>query len=153
GDGLLVVRPVPGLDAGTRADPLVGGVDLLQDHLVGDHPDGAVAADAEDARVGSALRCLDLRHAHGSPDQALCSAMSSRAASRSSGVFRASVVTPGSARLARPVRVPPGHTSISVVVPSFSKVSMHRSQRTGLATWPTRRWSTSAPVSTACPSL
>ena len=44
-----------------------------------------------------------------------CSAISARAASRSSGVFRASVCTPGSARLARPVSVPPGHTSMSAV--------------------------------------
>ena len=47
-----------------------------------------------------------------------CSAMSARAASRSAGVFSARVFTPGIARLARPVRVPPGHSSISAVAPS-----------------------------------
>ncbi len=69
------------------------------------------------------------------------------------GVFSASVFTPGSARLASPVSVPPGHTSRSAVTPSSLKVSMHRSQRTGLATWPTSRSTTSAPLCTARPSL
>lgn len=49
--------------------------------------------------------------------------------------------------------MPPGHTSMIAVAPSSLKVSMHRSQRTGLATWPTSRSSTSAPVATVCPSL
>lgn len=69
------------------------------------------------------------------------------------GVFSARVFTPGSARLASPVRVPPGQTSISAVAPSSWKVSMHRSQRTGFATWPTSRCTTSAPVVTTLPSL
>ena len=41
----------------------------------------------------------------------------SRAASRSSGVFSATLSTPGSARLARPARVPAGGSSIRPVTP------------------------------------
>ena len=40
------------LDAGALLDPLVGGVDVAADLLVGDHALGAVAADAVDAGVG-----------------------------------------------------------------------------------------------------
>ena len=44
-----------------------------------------------------------------------------------------------SARLAMPVRVPAGGISRMPVTPRSSIVSMHRSQRTGLAIWPTSR--------------
>ena len=42
-------------------------------------------------------------------------------------------------RLARPASVPAGGSSMTPVTPSSRMVSMHRSQRTGLLTWPTRR--------------
>ena len=106
----------------SAADPLVGGVDRLEDHLVRHDPDGAVAADAEDARVRGALGGLDRSsswHLRSSlSDRAgVLGLRGARAASRSSGVFSASVSTPGRARLARPVSVPPGQTSIRAVTP------------------------------------
>ena len=81
-----------------------------------------------------------------------CRAARSRAASRSSGVLSATVSTPGSARLIRPVRVPAGGTSMTPVTPSSPMVRMHRSQRTGLLTWLTMRASTSRPCCTTAPS-
>ena len=61
-DTLVDRRTVPGLDARTVPDPLVGGVDGLADLGVADHPRGAIAADAEDAGVlGTALGLQD-RH-------------------------------------------------------------------------------------------
>ena len=81
-----------------------------------------------------------------------CRATRSRAASRSAGVLRATVSTPGSARLIRPVSVPAGGTSMTPVTPSSPMVRMHRSQRTGLLTWVTIRASTSRPCWTTAPS-
>ena len=54
-------------DAGALADPLVGGVDALDDLGVGHDPRRAVAADAEDARVRGAawrerMRCGHAGH-------------------------------------------------------------------------------------------
>src|SRR6516165_1298088 len=88
-----------------------------------------------------------IRHSAGTPTgtaaypfvDAACAAMSSRAASSWSGDFSASSSTPGRARLASPVSVPPGASSISAVTPMSDMVSMHRSQRTGAATWATIR--------------
>ncbi|EGJ77648.1 putative 3-oxoacyl-ACP synthase II [Streptomyces sp. Tu6071] len=173
GHRLVGARPVPALDARARTNPLVRGVDRLQDDVIGDDAVGPVAADAQDARVRGTLGGLYLRHltgllvvravrggrcgvraaGAGFGGQAECSATSARAASRSSGDFSASVATPGRARLARPVSVPPGQTSIRALAPCSLNVSMHRSQRTGLATWPTSRSSTSPPVATTAPSL
>ncbi len=56
------------------------------------------------------------------------------------------------ARLAIPVNVPAGGISRKPVTPRSSMVSMHRSQRTGLAIWPTIRLSTSTPLWTTRPS-
>src|SRR5215207_1341411 len=231
-DALVGAGPAPALDAGALADPLVGGVDALTDLGVGDDARRAVAADAEDARVGRALRrgeshqciaslpsgCSRTRGCPGdtgSPSSTSHSttvppcgattglsscrdtsvpmavpgsstvpsgrstrrmvplagatsirqvgepscgaalpwrAARSRAASRSSGVFRATVSTSGSDRLTRPVRVPAGGTSISAVTPSSPIVCMHRSQRTGLLTWLTIRESTSRPWAMTAPS-
>ena len=61
-----------------------------------------------------------------------CLAQNARASSSWSGVFRANVSTPGSARLAMPVRVPAGGISRSPVTPRSDMVSMQRSHRTGL---------------------
>ncbi len=90
--------------------------------------------------------------ARGSSGSARCSSIRSRAASSWSGVLRASWTTPGSARRARPVSVPAGGSSISAVTPRSAIVRMHRSQRTGAATWATMRSSHSWPVVTAAPS-
>src|SRR5580700_2306609 len=57
-----------------------------------------------------------------------------RACSSSPGVFRATVFTPGSARRARPVRVPAGGSSISAVTPRSAMARMHLSHRTGALT-------------------
>ena len=88
-----------------------------------------------------------------SPGPSACLATNSRAASSWSGVLSAKVSTPVRARLAMPVRVPAGGTSS---MPGDARVraivSMHRSQRTGLATWPTIRRRTSRPSWTTAPS-
>ena len=86
------------------------------------------------------------------PDASPCLAQNSRAASSWSGVLSAKVSTPLSARLAMPVRVPAGGISRMPVTPRSSMVSRHRSQRTGLAIWPTIRASTSRPSWTTLPS-
>src|SRR5450755_404743 len=80
-------------------------------------------------------------------------ASSLRAASRSSGVFRACRVTLGSARRARPVSVPAGGSSIRAVTPWSAIVAMQASQRTGVATCLTMRSSQSVPVVTTAPSV
>src|SRR6516162_1802983 len=81
-----------------------------------------------------------------------CSASSERAASRSSGVFRATRSTCGRARRARPVSVPPGGSSISALTPRPAIVCMHWSHRTGALTWVTIRSSQSRPDLTTAPS-
>ena len=81
-----------------------------------------------------------------------CLSQNARAPSSWSGVLSAKVSTPLSARLAIPVRVPAGGISSTPVTPRSAKVSMHRSQRTGLAIWPTSRRSTSCPSWTTWPS-
>ena len=86
------------------------------------------------------------------PDASPCLAQNARASSSWSGVLSANVSTPLSARLAMPVRVPAGGISRMPVTPRSSIVSMHRSQRTGLAIWPTIRASTSRPSWTTWPS-
>ena len=68
-----------------------------------------------------------------------CLSKNARASSSWSGVLRANVSTPFSARLAMPVRVPAGGISSMPVTPRSSIVSMHRSQRTGCAIWLTMR--------------
>ena len=153
-DRLAVPGPAPLDDAGALADPLVGGVDALDDLGVGDDPSRPVAADAGDAGV----RPVGVRGAQG-PREALggdghaeCSLMRVRAASRSSGVLTASSSTPLSARLASPTRVPAGGSSMIAVTPRSVNRSMHRSQRTGLDTCATSRSSTSRPSATTAPS-
>ena len=59
--GLLGRGPAALLDAGTLLDPLVAGVDGLDDLGVGDHAGGAVGADAEDGGVRRSVGLLD-RH-------------------------------------------------------------------------------------------
>ncbi len=81
-----------------------------------------------------------------------CLSQNARASSSWSGPLSANVSTPRSARLAIPVRVPAGGISRMPVTPRSAKVSMHRSQRTGLAIWPTIRRSTSTPSWTTWPS-
>ena len=81
-----------------------------------------------------------------------CLAQNARASSSWSGVLSANVSTPLSARLAMPVSVPAGGISRMPVTPRSAIVSMHRSQRTGLAIWPTIRRSTSRPSWTTWPS-
>jgi len=49
------------LDAGSRLNPLVAGVDELADLIVGDYPFGAVNAQTEHLRL-STLRCADRTH-------------------------------------------------------------------------------------------
>ena len=51
-----------------------------------------------------------------------------------------------------PVRVPAGGISSRPVTPRSAIAGRHRSQRTGEATWATRRRSTSLPSWTTCPS-
>ena len=75
------------------------------------------------------------RSAEASP----CLSTNARASSSWSGVLSANVSTPFMARLAMPVRVPAGGSSRMPVTPRSSIVSMQRSQRTGLAIWPTIR--------------
>ena len=86
------------------------------------------------------------------PDASPCLAQKARASSSWSGVLRAKVSTPLSARLAMPVSVPAGGISRMPVTPRSSIVSRHRSQRTGLAIWPTMRASTSRPSWMTWPS-
>ena len=81
-----------------------------------------------------------------------CLSQNARASSSWSGVLRANVSTPLRARLAMPVRVPAGGISRMPVTPRSLIVSMQRSQRTGLAIWPTIRRSTSRPSWTTWPS-
>src|ERR1700685_1452663 len=78
--------------------------------------------------------------------------MSALAASSWSGVLIASSSRPGRARLATPVSVPPGRSSIIAVTPMSDMVAMHRSQRTGLATWLTIRSTQFGPEVTTAPS-
>ncbi len=82
-----------------------------------------------------------------------CLSQKSRAASSWSGVFSANVSTPLRLRLAMPVSVPAGGISRMPVTRRSLMVSMHRSQRTGLAIWPTMRATTSRPSWTTLPSL
>ena len=81
-----------------------------------------------------------------------CRAMKSSASSVWSGVFSANSSTPLRLRLAIPVSVPAGGSSSRPVTPRSAIAAMHRSQRTGEATWPTRRRRTSRPSWTTCPS-
>src|SRR5665647_1734345 len=69
-----------------------------------------------------------------------------------SGDLRARTSTPGSPRLARLANAPAGGISIRPVTPRSLNVSMHRSQRTGLLIWVTRRLRTSRPLCTTVPS-
>ena len=124
----------------------------------GDHGPGRgrVAASRGDRNVPDVGATIS-RHSGRWPwlwrsESARCSAMSSRAASSWSGVLIASCATPGSARRARPVRVPAGGSSMIAVTPRSAMVRMHRSQRTGAATWAMMRSSHSLPVVTAAPS-
>ncbi len=57
-----------------------------------------------------------------------------RAARRLSGVLRAASCTPGRARLARPVSVPAGGSSMIALTPRPVIDCMHLSQRTGALT-------------------
>ena len=148
GDGLLVGGPVPGRDAGAGADPLVGGVDRLQDHLVGHDPGRPVAADAEDARVRGALAGLDLRHAARGSFQAPAASAAGRAVLGDELAGRVEVVGglerqglhAGQRALGETgERAARAHLDDRGRRPSSLNVSMHRSQRTGLATWPTSR--------------
>ena len=82
-----------------------------------------------------------------------CLSQKSRAASSWSGVFSANVSTPLRLRLAMPVSVPAGGISRMPVTRRSLMVSMQRSQRTGLAIWPTMRATTSRPSWTTLPSL
>ena len=82
-----------------------------------------------------------------------CLSQKSRAASSWSGVLSANVSTPLRLRLAMPVRVPAGGISRMPVTRRSLMVSMQRSQRTGLAIWPTIRATTSRPSWTTLPSL
>ena len=103
-----------GDDAGALADPLVARVDRADEVVVGDGdlaPGRAVRVDAGVGRAGG----LDERDGHaGSPVRAA-------AASRSSGVFTATAGTPRRARLARPVSVPAGESSMSPTTPSVGE--------------------------------
>ena len=65
--------------------------------------------------------------------------MSSTAASRSSGVFSASVAVPLRSRLTRPTNVPAGGSSSTAVTPSSRSVAMQASHRTGRVTCATSR--------------
>src|SRR5690606_28559541 len=91
------------LDADAGADPLVGRVDSLGQSIVRHDLGRLVAAEREHPRARSALTDPHLS--------------TSRAVSRLSGFFRATVFTPGMPRRARPVNVPPGSSSITVVTP------------------------------------
>src|SRR5918997_1953959 len=81
-----------------------------------------------------------------------CWCTKASASSSWSGVFNANSSTPFRLRLASPVRVPAGGISSSPVTPRSAIVARHRSQRTGEATWPTSRRSTSRPSCTTWPS-
>src|SRR5690606_20378928 len=143
---------------GPGADPLVRGLDVLQDLLVRHLADRTVAADADDPGVRCATAGQQgpghrlLLQCPSAPSAGSGAVSNSAAAARWSGVFSATRRTPGRLRLARPARVPPGHSSIRSVAPSRAKVSMHRFQRTGLATCATSRRTISAPSSTTWPS-
>ena len=60
--GLLRRREAALLDAGALLDPLVAGVDRVDDLGVRDHRDGPVGADAEDRGVPGALGLADRGH-------------------------------------------------------------------------------------------
>src|ERR1700677_2431326 len=141
-DGLRRPGDTAALDPDPGADPLVVRVYARGQVMVGHHVVGLVAAEREDAGA---------RHHVWDPHA--CSSMSRRAASIWSGVFSARSSTPGIARLARPVSVPAGGSSMMAVTPSSRMVAMHASQRTGAATWATMRPSHSLPVVTAAPSV
>ena len=61
-DVLVAAREASGLDAGPRVDPLVGGIDVLADLVVGDDALGTVRTDAEHADVVDARCIRDLCH-------------------------------------------------------------------------------------------
>src|SRR5690606_25414668 len=140
-------------DAHAAADPLVGGVHAGGQVVVGDDVGGLVLAEGDDARSGEGggglHHACPSRSAEAAPE---CSAMSARARSRSSGDLTASSSTPRSARLARPVRVPAGGSSISAVTPRSASVAVQESHRTGELICDTRRDRYSAPEVTTAPS-
>ena len=98
----------------TRVPTAAPGSSVVPIRQVGD-ADGALGW-ARPASARSASRPCG--------DALPCRATRSRAASRSAGVFSATVSTPGSARLISPVRVPAGGTSITPVTPS-SAIVLH----------------------------
>ena len=63
-DGLALAGPAALDDAGALADPLVGGVDRVDDLGVGDDPAGPVSADAPDPGVAGALGRGDRGRGH-----------------------------------------------------------------------------------------
>src|SRR5690606_3440772 len=112
GDGhvdqpLVLAREPPLDDADAVADPLVAGVHVLGELVVGHGAVGLGASHAEHARGGRALAELQSGHALGSKSPRL------------SGVFRANVVVtvPLSSRRTSPVSVPAGGSSAVAVTP------------------------------------
>src|SRR5699024_3189480 len=153
-------------DARARTDPVVAGVDPVDD--VGVRYDAARTVCAYTGDGASAYLVPQTTDLHRSaPSSSMvssepvwsepgrasaCRSTNSRAASTSSGVLSVNVSTPFMARLAMPARVPAGGSSSMPVTPRSSIVFMHRSQRTGLETCATIRSRTSRPPWTTVPS-
>src|SRR5690606_9454823 len=132
-DALVVGGDAAFPDADAAADPGVVGLDRLGELVVGDDPGGPVVAEREDARARGRVGDAE-PGAH-----RVCALIRSRALSRSAGVFRATRSTPLSSRLASPVSVPAGGSSMIAVTPISRMVSMQASQRTGALTCSTSR--------------
>ena len=128
--------------------------------LLATSPIGAPAARTEESAASGEMWKMPLegattiRHVgeFSISENSPCLSQNARASSSWSGVLSANVSTPFMARFAMPVRVPAGGISRKPVTPRSSIVSMQRSQRTGLAIWPTIRLSTSTPLCTTRPS-
>src|SRR5690606_16303642 len=130
----LVVRAGAGRDARALTDPLVARVDRADEVVVGDGVLAARGTHRENARVCGERGLVQYGSHSDSPaaeDQLAFSARRSRAATRSSGVLRATAGVPRRPRLARPVRAPAGANSTRPVMPASANEAMHRSQRTG----------------------
>src|SRR6185437_4104467 len=134
-DGFVVPGDPARLDPDPGPDPLVAGVNDLGEVVVGHDLVRLVAAEPENLRPDhdqasfcSSPLCSPVPW---SPDADPCAATRARAASSWSGVLIASSSIPGSARLAMPVSVPPGSSSMNAVTPRAAIVAMHWSQRTG----------------------
>src|SRR5699024_3011118 len=149
-DRHLPPGPRPGADAGALGDPLVRGADRAHDVVVGHQGPAAHTSDGEDAAARHRRRLGEGRLGH--RVSSVLRVIRSAAASRSSGLFRATVCTPRMLRRARPASTPPGASSTAPLTPLSRLVAWHRSHRTGEEICATRRSSAWPPEPTGAPS-